>query len=159
MVLVKSCFFKKRGKKMKKIMLIIAVALGVLLVVGGLRYRMMGNKKAMSGSDLVIVNDTSDTISTEYMRNGKEMSEVVNSGDHATGGQGVMRIFVAKDEGSFELMYEYPRPAGSVATITVNQVMQSVKQEKFEGDLYIKKGMVGDVAVTYEEVRDLDATY
>src|SRR5579872_3980176 len=80
----------------------------------------MKNKNV--ASDLVVVNDSKDTFSTAFMFGGKMMSQVVHPGEKASGGKGLLRIFVAKKNGNYEIQYPYPRPAGTKAEITLTQV-------------------------------------
>ena len=110
------------------------------------------NKSAQQGADLILVNDSSDTISTEYKDNGKEVSQVVKPGDQITGGQGFIRIFTAKKAGAYELTYQFPRPADASQQVTLSQVIAAAKDDKMEGEVYTKRGMLGDIKVFYEVV-------
>ena len=147
---------------MKKLILVGIIVVASVLGIMALRNRLgMGifTKTTQQGSDLVVVNDSSDSISTEYMENGKEVAQVVQPGDSATGGQGFIRIFTAKKSGSYELEYQFPRPADAMQQVALSQVIEAAKNDKIENELYIKKGMIGDIKVMYEEVEQLDSTY
>ena len=149
---------------MKKMMLVAVGALIVLVGIGGLVWMRMGSNtfmgKQMSGGDLTVTNDTSDTFSTAFTRGGKTMSEVVHPGGKTIGGKGLLRIFVAKKNGNYELQYPYPRPAGKPAEISLTQVLNAAHGNPQLGqELSIEKGKIDDIRVDYEEVRDLEATY
>lgn len=107
-------------------------------------------------ADLCVVNDSSDTISSAFMRSGKMMSQVINPGEKATGGKGLIRIFVAKKNGNYEIQYPYPRPAGKPAEITLTQVLKAAHTPELGQEMYMEKGKIDDIRVDYEEVRDLE---
>lgn len=147
---------------MKKLIVVGVVVAASILAIIFMRDRFdMGIFSCMSkqGKDLVVVNDSSDTISVEYKENGVDVSPVVKPGDQITGGQGFIRVFTAKKLGSYELIYAFPRPADAPQQVTLSQIVESVKKESFGDEIVDKKGMIGDIKVDYEEVRDLDATY
>ena len=117
------------------------------------------SSKGAQGGDLVIVNDSSDIISVEYKENGTNVSPTVPVGANVTGGRGFIRVSIAKKAGTYELTYPFPRPVTGPQQVTLSQIIESVKQESPSDELIVKKGMIGDIKVDYEEVRDLDATY
>jgi len=138
--------------------LVLAGILGVMVVKN---YRGKGGfgQVAQQGSDLILVNDSSDTISTEYKENEKDVDRVVKPGTQVTGGQGFIRIFTAKKAGAYELTYQFPRPADAPQQVTLSQVIAAAKDENFGDRLITRKGMIGDIKVEYEEVRVLPSTY
>jgi hypothetical protein len=147
---------------MKKIIIVgVVVAVSILAIIF-MRDRFdmgMFSRASKQGGDLEVVNDSSDTISVEYKEDGKEVSPVLKPGEKITGGKGFIRIFDAKKLGSYELTYSFPRPAAAPQQVTLSQVVESVKKEKFEDEIIVRKGMIGDIKVEYEEVRDLEVTY
>lgn len=139
---------------MKKIILIVAV---ILLSVAGayiLRNRLMA-KGGTSTTDVTITNDTTDTISCEYKKDGKEVTPTLKPGEKVSGGKGFMRFFTAKRDGSYEIMYPFPRPSGAPMAVTFTQIMQAAQGGKFGETMYTEKGMIGDIKINYEEVRDV----
>ncbi|HLW72435.1 MAG TPA: hypothetical protein VKR54_00115 [Candidatus Babeliales bacterium] len=145
---------------MKKIILIGVVVLVSLLGVMFIKNRFGGgtmSSMSQQEDDLVIVNDSSDTISTEYQEDGEAVDQLLEPGDIATGGQGFIRVFTAKKAGLYELEYPFPRPADAPRQVTLSQITGAVKNETTaDGEIYIKKGMVGDIAIEYEEVQEQD---
>jgi hypothetical protein len=151
-------------KKTKKSVLMAIFLLVVLVGIGALVWMRIGSntfmEKQLRGGDLTVTNDTPDTFSTAFTRGGKTMSEVVHPGGKATGGKGLLRIFVAKKNGNYELQYPYPRPAGKPAEISLTQVLNAAHGNPQLGqELSVEKGKIDDIRVDYEEVRDLEATY
>ena len=147
---------------MKKLLLVGVVVAASLVAIMVVRNRLeMGVSAQISqqGDDLVVINDSSDAISTEYKENGKDVAFVLNPGDQGTGGQGFIRIFTAKKAGCYELTYQFPRSAGAVQEVTLSQVVGAAKNENFGDAVITRKGMIADIKVDYEEARDLDATY
>jgi len=147
---------------MKKLILVgVVVALGILgIVLMKDRFGMgMFSGASKASGDLVVVNDSSDTISAEYKQDGKDVAPVVQPGDQITGGQGFIRIFTAKKAGSYELTYTFPRPAGSAQKVSLSQIVAAANVENFGDTVITKKGMIGDIKVEYEEARELDSTY
>ena len=140
---------------MKKLILagviVVAGLVGIMVLKNRLGVSVF-NRSAQQGADLILVNDSSDTISTEYKDNGKEVSQVVKLGDQITGGQGFIRIFTAKKAGAYELTYQFPRPADASQQVTLSQVIAAAKDDKMEGEVYTKRGMLGDIKVFYEVV-------
>ena len=152
----------KKEKSMMNKMIAVVAAVVLVVVVGFVAMRggfggmfMMGGAKKSDG-DLVVVNDSQDTFSTAYMRSGKTMSQVVKPGEKATGGKGLLRIFVANKNGNYEIQYPYPRPAGKPAEITLSQVLKVVHNPQLDQELYVEKGKIADIRVDYEEVRDME---
>ena len=135
----------------KMILLVIAAAMAGILMFGTLRYCM-----GMGGNDLVVLNDTPDTISCDFEKEGKGVEMVVKPGATVTGGKGFMRFFTASKEGSYEIMYPFPRPSMSVNSVNLTKIMQAAKQDKVDNELYTKKGMIGDIKVMYEAVLEID---
>lgn len=147
---------------MKKLILVgVVVVVSIVGIMAVRNYLGMGifSEATQQGADLVIINDSSDTISTEYAENGKEVAQVLKSGDQITGGQGFIRIFTANKAGSYELTYQFPRPADAPQQVTLSQVIAAAKDEKFGDRLITRKGMIGDIKVEYEEVRVFASTY
>ncbi len=136
--------------------LVALVGLGIMKYRGG-GHLFMSNQP--TERDLVVTNDSTDTFSTAFMRSGKMMSQVVHPGEKATGGKGLLRIFVAKKNGNYEIQYPYPRPAGKPADITLTQVLQAAHNPELGKELYMEKGKIDDIRIDYEEVRDMETTY
>lgn len=147
---------------MKKLLILGVIIVASLLAIVFMRNRLgmkMFSGGAQSFADLVIVNDSSDTISTEFKEAGKETDQVLKPGDQATGGEGFIRVFTAKKAGSYELEYPFPRPADAPQQVTLSQIVAAAKNETFGDRIIIRKGMIGDIMVEYEEPRVLDSTY
>ena len=148
---------------MKKI--IIAVAL--IAVVGGACWMMkdrlggmqLFGSRATDGADLTIMNDSSDTISVEYKDDGKNVALILPVNEKISGGKGFIRIFTAKKAGSYELTYPFPRGMGATQQVSFSQIVAAAKKEGMTDEEYTQKGMLGDIAVVYEQVRELDVTY
>jgi hypothetical protein len=146
---------------MKKLLLVgVAVAVGIVaIVLMRDRFGMKMFSRSEQSGDLVIVNDSSENISTEFKEASKETDQVVQPGGQATGGQGFIRIFTAKKAGSYELTYEFPRPAGTAQKVSLSQIVAAATNENFGDAVITKKGMIGDISIEYEEARQLDSTY
>jgi hypothetical protein len=148
--------------KMQNIGLIALLFIAVACVGFGFMKYGIGNATMapeIEGGDLVVMNDSSETFSTAFIRNGKMMSQVVHPGEKATGGKGLLRIFVANKSGNYEIQYPYPRPDGKPAEIALTQVLKAAHNPELGKELYMEKGKIDDIRVDYEEVRDLEATY
>jgi hypothetical protein len=147
---------------MKKIILagvvVVICIMGVLFFRGRLNMGMF-SRSSQQGADLIVVNDSADDISTAVKDNGKEIDTELKAGQEATGGKGFIRIYTAKKAGSYELSYPFPLTANTPAKVTLSQVVAAAQKETMGNELYIKKGMIGDINVEYEEVRELSATY
>jgi len=147
---------------MKKLILVgVVVALGIVAIVF-MRDRFgmgMFSSIGQQVGDLIVVNDSSDTISAEYKEDGKEVAPVLQPGEQVSGGHGFIRIFTAKKAGSYELTYAFPRPAGSAQKVALSQIIAAATNENFGDTVITKKGMIGDIKVEYEEARELDSTY
>lgn len=147
---------------MKKLILVGAIVLasivGIMVVKNRLGVDVLSST-TQQGPDLIVVNDSSDTISTEYADNGQEVAQILKPGDQITGGQGFIRIFTAKKAGAYELTYQFPRPADALQQVTLSQVIAAAKDENFGDRIITRKGMIGDIKVEYEEVRVLASTY
>jgi hypothetical protein len=144
---------------MKKMIVVALIVIASIAGVMFMRNRFdmgMFSQAGKQGVDLVVVNDSNDDISIEYMENGKEVAQVLNSGEQATGGNGFIRVFTAKKDGSYELTYTYPRPAGAPEKVTLSQIVEAAQRENIGDELYTKEGMIGDIKVEYEEVRQMD---
>jgi hypothetical protein len=138
-----------------KILIGLAVALGCMFVFGVLKFSV-----GTSGSDdLVVANDTTDTISCEYKKDGKDVVVVVKPGGTVTGGKGFMRFFTAKKDGSYEIMYPFPRPSLSSSSVGLTKIIQAAKQSKVDNEVYTEKGMIGDIKVMYESILQSGETY
>ena len=143
---------------MKKIIMI-AVAVALIAAAG---FMLMRNRVGImsyqidQGNDLVIMNDSTDTISADYKKDGKEIAFTIEPQKEATGGKGFIRIFTAKKAGSYEISYAFPRPAGTPHKITLSEIGQAAQKEIMGANTYRKTGMIGDIKVEYEEPRQLD---
>src|SRR5689334_11639990 len=104
-----------------KIIIVSAVIVVLILGLGIMRSRMGGffAGAELNGGDLVIINDTSETASSAFMRDGKMMSQVMHAGEKTSGGRGLIRIFVAKKNGAYEIEYPFPRPVGKPSEIAL----------------------------------------
>jgi hypothetical protein len=151
--------FMKKEMHMKNL-----IAIAVLVVVGITGFMFMKNRfgmninaKISAPGQIMLLNDSSDTISVEYKLGGQDIATTLPSREKITcGNDGFVRIFTANKNGSYELMY----PAeGELREVTLSQIVGSVKKESDDNELYTKKGMLGDIKVTYEEPLELDATY
>ena len=148
-----------KGSYMKKIVIISIVVVLFVVLFGVIKSRMCRSVSWVGGGDLVIINNSTDTASTAFSREGKMMSQVMNPGDRASGGRGLIRIFTPKKNGAYEIQYPFPRPSGKPVEISLTQVFDAVHNPKTGDELITEKGMIADIRVDYEEVRDLDATY
>jgi hypothetical protein len=147
-----------KNDSMKKLILVGVVAVAAIAGVMFLlkdRFSGMGPfmRLTRSAGDLMVMNDLSDTVSVEYKEGDKDVALTVQPGQQVSGGQGLIRIFTARKAGSYELTYAFPRPASSIQDVAVSQVIAAAKQDKMEGEIYTKRGMIGDVEVFYEEVK------
>jgi hypothetical protein len=145
---------------MKRIVMVVALLIVVIIGVGMIRSRVnfFGGNRSGAG-DLTIINDTSKNISSAFTKQEKTVSHVVKPGEKTSGGCGLIRIFVSDKSGTYELQYEYPRPAGKPSEISVTQIIDAARVQTMTNDIYEKKGTIDDIQVSYEEVRDLDVTY
>lgn len=142
---------------MKKIVLVSIVVVASIMAVLFVRNRFGGGLFNRSGqADLIVVNDSSDNISSAIKQDGKEVDQLLKAGDEATGGQGFIRIYTAKKSGSYELTYPFPRPSGTPEKVTLSQIIESAQKKNVGDELYTETGMIGDIKVEYEEVRELD---
>jgi hypothetical protein len=143
---------------MKKIILgiviVVASIMAVLFFSGRLNMGMFSGSS--QGADLVVVNDSADDISTAVKDDGKEIDTELKAGEQATGGKGFIRVYTAKKAGSYELAYPFPRPAGALDKVTLSQIVAAPQKESTDGELYAKRGMIGDINVEYEEILELD---
>ena len=149
-------------KNMKNLILvgaIVAASIVAIMVVKSRVGMRVSGQTGSQGSDLVIVNDSSDAISTEYKDQRKEVAKVLKPGDLGTGGKGFIRIFTAKKDGSYELTYPFPRPSGSAQRVSLSQIIAAARSENFGDEVITRKGMLGDIKVEYEEARVLESTY
>jgi hypothetical protein len=146
---------------MKKLILAGIIVVVSILAIVFMRDRLgMGMfSRDQQENDLVVVNDSSDTISTEYKDGGQDSDQILKPGDQVTGGEGFIRVFTANKAGSYELDYTFPRPADAPQQVTLSQIVESAKKEDSGDEVIIKKGMIGDISVEYEEARELDSTY
>lgn len=144
---------------MKKIMVIGIIVVVCIMAALFFRNRLNGGMMGMGskqGSDLIIVNDLSDKISTEYKEDGKDVAKVISPGAEVSGGKGFIRFFIAKRDGSYELTYQFPRPAGSALKIAMSQVISAAQKKNLGDEVYTEKGMISDIKVDYEEARTMD---
>ncbi len=138
---------------MKKIILVGAIV-AVCAVVG---FMFMKNRLGMSfgrrmsqAGQMTILNDSADKISVEYKVDGKDVAMPISAREKIVcGNDGFVRVFTSKKDGSYELLY----PADSSSReVTLSQIVASVKKDAVEGEVFTKKGMIGDIKVNYEEV-------
>ena len=144
---------------MKKIILVsvlVVVSIMTVLFFKGRLNMGMFSSSASQGADLIIVNDSNADISTAVKDDGKEIDTELKAGQETSGGKGFIRVYTAKKAGSYELEYAFPRPAGAPEKITLSQIVAAPQADKMVGEIYTKKGMIGDVSVEYEELPDLD---
>jgi len=127
--------------------LAVAAIAGVMFIKN--RFGGMGSSMHQSAGDVTIMNDSSSAISVEYKENGKNVDEVVQSGQSVSGGKGFIKIFTAKKAGVYELTYTYPH---ATQQVTISEIIAAAKQDKMEGEVYTRRGMIGDIKVFYEEV-------
>jgi len=139
--------------------LVVLCSIAGVLVVKNYFNKGITNQTSQLGADLIVVNDSNDTISTEYKEDGKDIAKVLKPGDQVTGGHGFIRIFTAKKAGSYELTYEFPRPAGAAQKVALSEVVAAAQKKNLGDAVYTEKGMLGDIKVEYEEARVLDSTY
>lgn len=147
---------------MKKIILVSIIVVATIMTVLFFRGRLnmgMFSRSSQQGADLIVVNDSPDDISSTIKEDGKEVDQVLKAGDEATGGKGFIRIHTAKKNGQYELTYPFPRPADAPAKVTLSQIVASAQKKDLGDELYTEKGMIGDIKVEYEEVRELDSSY
>lgn len=138
---------------MKKMVIVVATV--VVLAVGFLSMKKAFMGKKTSG-DLVIVNDTAQAASCAFMRDGKMMSQVMQPGERCSGGRGLIRVFTAKKDGSYELQYPYPRPSGKKCEVLLTHIVSAPQKSGMDQELYFKKGMIEDIQVDYEEIKNID---
>lgn len=151
----------KKTKINYKMPLVAIIVLVTLLVIGwgmGSRIKSMFFGGSVN-ADLVIVNDMPETASIAFTRDGKIASRVMHKGEKVSGGHGLVRVFVAKKSGAYEVMYPYPRPMGKPTEVSVSEIIKTVHNQHLGKELVTANGMIDDIKVMYEEVRDLDASY
>ena len=141
---------------MKKLLLIALVVMAGAFGLMFVKNRFGGMNQVVdmveSTGDLMIMNDSSDAVSLEYKKDGKDAEAVIQTGQVASGGKGFLRIFTAKKAGAYELTYEFPRPEDAKQQVTISEIIGAAKQDKMEGEVYTRRGMIGDIKVFYEEV-------
>jgi hypothetical protein len=146
---------KKMMKKVIIVALIVAGAIVGLMFVknrfGGMQFLSSG--RMSSGADVTILNDSSEKISVEYKDGDKKVDVTVAPGEKVSGGQGVIRVFTPKKDGIYEITYQYPLSMGATRDITLSQIVDAGKKDTVENEIYIKKGMIGDIKVAYEEAQ------
>lgn len=141
---------------MKKLIIaavVVAVGLGGLLFVKN-RLGMDSASSAIADGRIAITNDSSDTISVEYKIDDKNVAEKIEPGAQLIcGSNGFVRVFTAKKSGSYELMY----PAdGGMREAKLSQISAVAQKKEMSDEISTAKGMLGDIKVMYEEVRELD---
>ena len=145
---------------MKKIIIAAVIA----VIIGGVGLILMKDRfggmqlfsnRVSDGADLMVFNDSSDTISVEYKDDGKKVALTLPAGEKISGGKGFIQVFTAKKTGSYELTYPFPRPVGATEQVSLSQIMETPKKEGTSKEIYTQKGMIGDVTVVYEEAREL----
>jgi hypothetical protein len=135
------------------VLAVVAIA-GVIFVKNRFGGMSLFKHTSHASGDLMIINDSSDSISVEYKKGGKEGDKVVQPGEKVTGGKGFIRIFTAKKSGGYEVMYEFPRPSGAKQEVALSDIIAAAKRDKMEGELYTKRGAIDDIQVFYEEVEE-----
>lgn len=137
---------------MKKI--ILAIGIIGLLVVGCLifrdRFGMGGQAEMFESGQISLMNDSADTISVEYKMGEENVDATIPAREKLLcGSNGFVRIFTAKKDGSYEVMYPVD---STLREVTLSQIVESVKKEAIEGEVFTKKGMLGDISIMYEEI-------
>jgi hypothetical protein len=142
---------KNDMQKMIIIVAIIAVAgvAGFMFMRG--RFSINASAKvAAAPGQIILLNDSTDTISVEYKVGDKEMAPVLAPGaEIACGDKGIVRVFTAGKMGSYELTYPVDQKERRVA---LSQIVQVSKKDNVAEEILVETGMVGDIKVMYEEV-------
>jgi hypothetical protein len=151
-------YFKERKTDMKHTMnKIIIVALVAVVGVAGFvvikkrccKGMFLGSKKSSPGQ-ILLTNDSSDKISVEYKRDGKDVAAVIEPQQElACGDNGVLRVYVASKAGSYEIVYPVDEQSRSVA---ISQIVSVAKKDNVAEEILTQKAMIGDLKVMYEEV-------
>src|SRR5690606_21298528 len=121
-----------------------AIIITAFIVIGAMKNRFggffAGGKS--SSSDLIIVNNTSETASSAFVRDGKMISQVMQPGERTSGGRGLIRIFIAKKSGAYEIEYPFPRPAGKPVEISLTQIFDAARRPEMNDELITQKGNI-----------------
>jgi len=128
------------------------VALGVVgFVVVKNRFGSNAHQNSATSGQIILMNDSADTISVEYKVADKNVDAVLAAGqDVACGSNGLVRVFTAQKSGSYELTYPVD---GSARRVSLSQITAAAKKDSVDNDLYLKTGMVGDIKVMYEDAQ------
>ena len=139
---------------MKKIIIaavIVAVGVAGLMFV---KNRFGMNVDIAVAGHIVIANDSADTVSVEYKINGKDVAVTIEPGVRLTcGNHGFVRVFTPNKAGSYELTYPVD---GASREAKLSQLVAAAQKKEMGDEISTAKGMLGDIKVMYEEVRDLD---
>ena len=146
------------------------IIVGIVLLVSLSAVLLLKNRlgitlfsSAPTHNDLVFINDSSNTISVEYKKDGKNISTPLKPNEQIQDGKGFIKVFVADKGGSYDLNYSYPRAVGSTQQVRLSQMIKAAnaQEEKLtnpsaDETILTETGMVGDVKVNYEEVLPID---
>jgi len=104
---------------------------------------------------LAIVNDTKERVRVRYPRKtGGEMKKVLFPGKQFSYAQGKAFIYVPSKNGTYQVTIPSSRSAGSLAKLTLKQIMEAAKQKEHMGPhgYYTEKGQIGDVKIFFETI-------
>lgn len=141
---------KKDG--MKKVVIVALIA--VIGVAGFMwvknRFGGMSISAQVSSGQIMLMNDSSDTISADYKVGDKMIAKVLAPREEiACGDNGLVRIKIAKKSGSYELTYPVDQKSRKVS---LSQIVNVAKKDNVAAEILTETGMVGDIKVMYEEV-------
>lgn len=136
---------------MKKTLILITIA--SIATIFAISISAKKSKKIIPQTDLAIINDTNDRVSTEAMFNGKKIIRVFKPGEKISGGRGFIRIHVAKRDGIYEMSYTFPRQKDMPTLVKLTDLMASTREIGMtDQDIRTEKGMMHDIQVFYEEI-------
>jgi hypothetical protein len=148
---------KKERRTMSLAAIVIAIA-----VVGVAGFTLMKSRFGMGAKasfigQITIFNDSTDKVSIEYKVDSKEVAAVISPNEKVTCGEkGFVRLFTSDKAGAYEIMY----PADALEReVRVSQIVGAAQKKDLGDRIASAKGMVGDIKVNYEEVRQLPVTY
>ncbi len=125
----------------------------LMLCVASAAVFIMGARSKKGKKDLVIVNDTQESVRVEYEKAGKKISILYAPGDQFSEGGGFFKILLPSREGAYEIRYPFPRPKDMPDKLNLSAIKQAAKQVSLDDyDYYTEKGMIEDVEVLYEAI-------
>jgi len=142
----------KEMKNKVMIVALIAVAgvVGFMLVKGRFGNFSMGSAAVSAAGQIMLLNDSSDTISVVYQVGGENVTAILGPRHEvACGNKGLVRVHTANKSGSYELMYPVDEKVRKVA---LSQIVNVAKKDNVAAEILTETGMVGDIKVMYEEV-------